>query len=421
MGRRFSIRVGGAFAFVGAVVGCAAINLYMLIFSRILLGFGVGFTSQSISLYLSEIAPAKYRGAVFSFHNISHTGAMLLANLVNYGSQKIEGGWGWRISLGTAAIPAAFLAAGSLFIPDTPVSIIQRGGDLHEASRLLQRIRGTTNVGEELDQLITAASKAPATVSPCLGPLRTIVQRNYRPQLVMSLALPIFRTLIGNNMVGFYAPVMFRTIGLGESASLLSAVVMRLTSVASSLVAIPLIDMLGRRVFFFAGGLELLLSLLTAGGIMAKQLGDQGAMSSGYARLMLALFCLFVSGFSWSWGSLTTLVMSEIFPLEIRSAGRSIGVAVEFLCNAVMAQGMLFALCNLKWVIFFFFGGWVFVMTLFVYLFLPETKGLKLEEMDRVWEEHWYWKRFVEKGGEDQRLLGDNSLFINASHRLTCS
>ncbi|KAK8957992.1 Hexose carrier protein HEX6 [Platanthera zijinensis] len=406
-GRRFSIRVGGAFAFVGAIIGGSAINLYMLIFSRILQGFGAGFTSQSISLYLSEIAPAKYRGAVFSFHSISYTGAMLLASLVNYGSQKIPAGWGWRISLGTAAIPATFLAAGSVFIPDTPVSIIQRGGDVREASQLLQRIRGTADVGQELDQLIAAASKAPTTVSPVLGTLRTIVRRNYRPQLVMSLALPIFRTLIGNNMVGFYAPVMFRTIGLGESASLLSAVVMRLTSMASSLVAIPLIDMLGRRVFFFAGGLELLVSLLTAGGIMAAQLGDHGAMSGGYASFMLALFCLFVSGFTWSWGSLTTLVTSEISPLEIRSAGRSVVVAVGFLCNAVMAQGMLLILCNLKWGIFFFFGGWVFVMTLFVLLFLPETKGLKLEEMGRVWEEHWYWKRFllIREGGEDQRLL----------------
>ncbi|KAK8957993.1 Hexose carrier protein HEX6 [Platanthera zijinensis] len=401
-GRRFSMRVGGVFVFAGAIIGGAAINFYMLIFSRILLGFGVGFTNQSISLYLSEMAPAKYRGAIFNFHDICLTGAILSANLVNYGSQKIPAGWGWRISLGVAALPAAFLAVGSLFIPETPTSLIQRGFDVHQVSRLLQRIRGTADVGEELDQLIVAATDAPTSVTTGLRPLRRITGRKYRPQLVMSLALPIFQQLVGINMVGFYAPVMFRTVGMKESASLLSAVVMRVTATATNLVATPLVDMVGRRVFFLVGGLELFLSLVAAGGVMAAKLGDHGNMSGEYARVLLALFCLFISGFAWSWGPLPMLVTSEIVPLEIRSAGRSIGVAAGFLFTAMMAQGMLFILCHLKWGIFFFFGGWVFVMTLFVFFFLPETKGLKLEEMERVWKGHWYWKRFVEEEEEEE-------------------
>lgn len=397
-GRRFSMRVGGAFVFAGAIISGAAINFSMLIFSRILLGFGVGFTNQSVSLYLSEMAPAKYRGAIFNFHDVCLTGAILSANLVNYGSQKIKAGWGWRISLGLAALPAAFLAAGSLFIPDTPTSLIQRGRDIHEVSQLLQKIRGVgVDVGEELDQLIMAAADAqPTSVSASLLPLRRIIRRKYRPQLVMSLALPIFQQMVGINMVGFYAPVMFRTMGMEESASLLSAVVMRITATASNLVATPLVDMVGRRMFFLVGGLELFLSLVAAGWVMAAQLGDHGYMSGEYARLLLALFCLFISGFAWSWGPLPMLVTSEIFPLEIRSAGRSIGVAAGFLFTAMMAQGMLFLLCQLKWGIFFFFAGWVFFMTLFIFFFLPETKGLKLEEMGRVWKAHWYWRRFVE-------------------------
>ncbi|PKU66034.1 hexose carrier protein HEX6 [Dendrobium catenatum] len=410
-GRLFSMRVGGAFVFTGAAIGGAAINVYMLILSRILLGFGVGFTIQSVSVYLSETAPARYRGAIFNIYDICLTTAVLIANIVNYGSQKIEAGWGWRISLGAAALPAAFLSVGAFFIPETPTSIIQRGGDINEASKVLQRLRGTSNVGKELEQLIAAAAEAPTSTTTGLRPLLRIFRRNYRPQLVIGISLPIFQQLAGINLIGVYAPVMFRTIGLKESASLLSALVTRLTATASNLVATPLIDRLGRRNFFFIGGLELFVSLVTAGSIMATHLGDHGTMQSQYAQILLFVFCVFISGFSWSWGPLPILVPSEIFPLEVRSAGRSIGVALGLLFTAAMSQMMLFLLCYLKWGIFFFFGGWMFLITMFVFFFLPETKGLKLEEMDQLWKQHWYWKKFVNDEPENERLLSGAASF----------
>lgn len=150
------------------------------------------------------------------------------------------------------------------------------------------------------------------------------------------------------------------------------------------------------------------LSQVIVGGLLAALLGDQGTVSKGYSYLLLVLICVYVAGFGWSWGPLGWLVPSEIFPLEIRSAGQSITVATNFVFTFIIAQTFLAMLCHLKAGIFFFFGGWVVVMTVFVYYFLPETKNLPIEKVERVWREHWFWKRVVgEDDEEEERKVGD--------------
>ncbi|KAJ6316040.1 hypothetical protein OIU78_019341 [Salix suchowensis] len=183
----------------------------------------------------------------------------------------------------------------------------------------------------------------------------------------MAIAIPFFQQVTGINVIAFYAPILFRTTGLGESASLMSSVVTGI----------------------------MFLSQIMVGGIMASQLGDHGGIGKGYSYVVLILICIYVAGFSWSWGPLGWLVPSEIFPLEIRSAGQSIVVAVSFLFTFIVAQTFLAMLCHFKSGIFFFFGGWVVVMTAFVYYLLPETKNTPIEKMDRVWREIGFWNKFV--------------------------
>ncbi|KAA8539775.1 hypothetical protein F0562_026467 [Nyssa sinensis] len=395
-GRRPTILAGGAAFLAGAALGGAAFNVYMLIFGRVLLGVGVGFTNQSVPLYLSEMAPFRYRGAISNGFQFCVGIGALSANLINYGTEKIKGGWGWRISLAMAAVPASILILGALFLPETPNSLIQRSNDHHKAKMMLQRVRGTEDVQAELDDLIKASSIS-KTVN---HPFMKIMERKYRPQLVMAIAIPFFQQVTGINVIAFYAPILFRTIGLGESASLMSAVVTGVVGTGSTFISMLIVDKLGRRVLFTVGGIQMLVSLLMIGGIMEAQLGDHGGMSKGYALLVLILICIYVTGFGWSWGPLGWLVPSEIFPLEIRSAGQSITVAVSFLFTFVVAQTFLAMLCHFKFGIFFFFGGWVAVMTVFVYLLLPETKNMPIEQMDIVWTEHWFWKRIVKEKHE---------------------
>ncbi|KAJ4837877.1 hypothetical protein Tsubulata_022927, partial [Turnera subulata] len=391
-GRKPSILAGGAAFLSGAALNGAAYNIYMLIFGRVLLGVGVGFANQSVPLYLSEMAPPRHRGAINNGFQLCVAIGVLSANFINFGTEKIRGGWGWRISLAMAAVPASILTVGSFFLPETPNSLIQRHNDPAKAKDMLQRIRGTDNVQAELHDLIRASSASKSTKYP----FANIIQRKYRPQLVMAIAIPFFQQVTGINVISFYSPILFRTIGLSESVSLImAALITGVVGIASTFISMLVVDRLGRRPMFLFGGVQMFVPQILIGGVMAAELGDHGSISKGYAYLVLVLIGIYVSGFAWSWGPLGWLVPSEIFPLEIRSAGQSIVVAVGFLFTFAVAQTFLSMLCHFKSGIFFFFGGWVAVMTAFVYYLLPETKNVPIELMDRVWGEHWFWKRIV--------------------------
>lgn len=394
-GRKPTILCGGATFLAGAVLGGAAVNVYMLIFGRVLLGIGVGFAIQAVPLYLSEMAPPTYRGAINNSFQLTIGIGILIANLINYGTEKIKGGWGWRVSLALAVVPATILTLGAIFLPETPNSLIQLGGsneeDYGKAKRMLQRVRGTEDVDEEFHDLIKASNVAKAIKHP----FKNIIQRRYRPQLVMAIAIPFFQQVTGINVIAFYAPVLFRTIGLGVSASLMSAVVTGAVGICTTFLSMVIVDKVGRRVLLIQGGICMLAMQIVVGSIVGAKLGDQGGLSKGYAFAVLLLICTYVAGFGLSWGPLGWLIPSEIFPMEIRSAGQSITVAVNFLFTFLVGQLFLTMLCHLKSGLFFFFGAWVAVMTVFVYLLLPETKNVPIEQMELVWKKHWFWKKIV--------------------------
>lgn len=149
--------------------------------------------TQSVPLYLSEMAPAKYRGAFSNGFQLSIGIGALCANMINYGTEKIRGGWGWRISLAMAAVPAAILVVGTLFLPETPNSLIQHGGDknIARAESTLRKVRGIDNVEKELDDLIAASKASEETAD--YNQFWRILERKYRPQFVMSIAIPFFQ------------------------------------------------------------------------------------------------------------------------------------------------------------------------------------------------------------------------------------
>ncbi|KAG4155342.1 hypothetical protein ERO13_D03G106300v2 [Gossypium hirsutum] len=390
-GRKASMLVAGVAVLIGSALGGAASNLYMLVFGRLFLGIGLGFGNQSIPLYISEMALPKHRGAMNIIFDTGVGIGVLIANIINFCTEKIDGGWGWRISLSMAAVPASILTIGAIILPDTPNSLIQKDNNLEKATRVLQRIRGTNDVQRELDDLLKASSISKTTKDP----FKKILQRKYRPQLVMAAAIPFFAQMTGINVITFYAPILFRTIGLRESSSLLSAVVIRCFNVGCTFISMFVVDKQGRRVLFMLGGIQMLATQVTIGGFMTALLGDHGGLSKASAYVVLVLICIYISGFGLSWGPLGWLVPSEIYPLEIRSAGQSITVAVSFFFCFLIGQTFLAMLCHMKAGIFFFFGGWVALMTLFIYFFLPETKNIPIEKVEQLWKEHWFWKRFV--------------------------
>ncbi|KAG8082162.1 hypothetical protein GUJ93_ZPchr0014g47163 [Zizania palustris] len=141
--------------------------------------------------------------------------------------------------------------------------------------------------------------------------------------------------------------------------------------------------------------------------IMAEHLGKHHAaatMARGYAFGLLALMCLYTASFGMSWGPLKWVVPSEIYPVEIRSAGQATTISIALILSFAQTQVFISLLCVMKYAIFLFYAGWVLVMTVFIALLLPETKGVPLEAMRSVWAKHWYWSRFVRDNKLDAQV-----------------
>lgn len=397
LGRRLTMLIAGFFFIIGVALNAAAQDLAMLILGRILLGCGVGFANQAVPLFLSEIAPTQIRGGLNILFQLNVTIGILFASLVNYGTNKIEGGWGWRLSLGLAGIPAGLLTLGALIVTDTPNSLIERGR-LEEGKEVLRRIRGTDNIEPEFLELVEASRVAKLVQHP----FRNLLQRKNRPQLVIAVALQVFQQFTGINAIMFYAPVLFNTLGFGGNASLYSAVITGAVNVLSTVVSIYSVDKVGRRLLLLEAGVQMFFSQVIIAIILGLKVEDHANnLSHGYAIFVVILVCTFVSSFAWSWGPLGWLIPSETFPLETRSAGQSVTVCINMLFTFVIGQAFLSMLCHFKYGIFLFFSGWVLVMSLFVVFLLPETKNIPIEEMtERVWKRHWFWKRYMQDDGD---------------------
>jgi hypothetical protein len=204
------------------------------------------------------MAPYKYRGALNIGFQLSITIGILIAQVLNYFFAKIKGGWGWRLSLGGAMVPALIITIGSLVLPDTPNSMIERG-QRDEAREKLKRIRGVDDVDEEFNDLVVA-SEASQLVE---NPWRNLLKRKYRPHLSMAILIPFFQQLTGINVIMFYAPVLFNTIGFGSNASLMSAVITGIVNVGATMVSIYGVDKWGRRFLFLQGGTQMLICQVT--------------------------------------------------------------------------------------------------------------------------------------------------------------
>ncbi|RVX08519.1 Sugar transport protein 1 [Vitis vinifera] len=353
-GRKLSMLFGGLLFCAGAIINGAAKAVWMLIVGRILLGFGIGFANQV------KLLPSYWRSPQHWLPIIHHYWYSC-GQYIELLLCKDQGGWGWRLSLGGAVVPALIITVGSLVLPDTPNSMIERGQ--HEGAKTkLRRIRGVDDVEEEFNDLVVA-SEASKLVE---HPWRNLFQRKYRPHLTMAILIPFFQQLTGINVIMFYAPVLFKTIGFADDASLMSAVITGGVNVLATIVSIYGVDKWGRRFLFLEGGTQMLICQIivaTCIGVKFGVDGEPGALPKWYAIVVVLFICVYVSGFAWSWGPLGWLVPSEIFPLEIRSAAQSVNVSVNMFFTFIIAQIFLNMLCHMKFGLFLFFAFFVVVMS----------------------------------------------------------
>ncbi|KAL6218802.1 hypothetical protein ACLB2K_012011 [Fragaria x ananassa] len=364
--------VAGVVFLLGAILTGVANSIVLLIIGRLLfgVGVGVGFANQAIPVYLSEMAPAEIRGALNIGFSMAITIGILVANLVNYCTSKIKGGYGWRVSLALAAVPALMMTAGAIFLPDTPNSILERGHP-QKAKKMLQKLRGTDNVDEEFQDLIEA-SEASKRMEHAW---KNITFLRYRPQLVICILIPFFQQLTGINIIMFYAPVLFKTLGMGDDASLISAVITGCVNVLATLISVLTVDRFGRRVLFLEGGVQMIICQIGVAVIIGLKYGVSGvgSISKGEADIVLIFICIYVMGFAWSWGALGCFSIHAL-PHEVWSLH--------------------------------FFAAFVTLMSLFIAFFMPETKNVPIEEINTVWKAHWFWGKYI-----------PDDAVINGTHR----
>ncbi|KAJ8751103.1 hypothetical protein K2173_016284 [Erythroxylum novogranatense] len=229
--------VGAAGFFVGAIVNAFALNIPMLIIGRCLLGVGIGFGNQVVPLYLLEMSPPNVRGAVNQLFQLTTCLGILIANFVNFGTEKLHP-WGWRLFLGLATVPATVIMfVGGIFLPGTPNSLVERGR-IEEGRKVLQKVRGTRKVDAEINDLIEASNAARAIKHP----FTNLLKKKNRPWLVIgALGIPAFQQLTDNNSILLY---------MHQSSSR--------ALVIGALISMSLVDKFGRRAFFLEAGAEMI-------------------------------------------------------------------------------------------------------------------------------------------------------------------
>ncbi|KAF8749583.1 hypothetical protein HU200_012598 [Digitaria exilis] len=400
VGRQAVMLIGGILFLIGSVINAAAVSIAMLIIGQMLLGFGVGFTTQAAPLYIAETSPARWRGAfTMGYHIFVCTGSVV-ATVVNYLTNPIPD-WGWRISLGIAAVPASIVTVGALFVTDSPSSLVFRG-KMDKARTSLQSIRGSgVNIEAELKDMVSTVEAASRNEE---GAFKRLRSKGYRPCSVMMVAIPVFFQLTGMVVVFVFAPVLFRTVGFNSQKAILGSAIIYLVTLFAVVISTFVVDRFGRRFLFLVGGISMMLFQVLVSWILAEHLGKHNAvtMTRNYAVAVLVLMCLYTFSLGLSWDSLKWVILSEIHPMDTRSVGQAVSMSISFVISFVQAQVFTTLLCHLKFGIFVFFAGWVLAMTAFIAIFLPETKGVPLEAMQVVWAQHWYWRRFVVQDAKNE-------------------
>lgn len=389
-GRTRTMLIAGLFYIAGTAMGSAAQNLGMLLTGRIFLGCGLGFANQAVPLYLSEIAPPKSRGGLNYLFVVYVTIGIFSGNIVNYITSNIHP-WGWRLSLAIAGVPSIILTVSGLILVETPASLIQRGY-YDQAKAVLRRVRGFDDIDTEYEDIL----KASEVSTGARNQFRTLLKRGNRPQLVMAFAFPFFQQVAGNDAILFYGPFLFKTAGFGDKAALYSAVITGATGFLAACVAVFLVDKVGRKKLLLSSAVVMISAMVVMTAIFAAGLpGNTQTLPRAEGIVEVVMVCLFVIAFSGSLGPLAWLIPSEIFPLEIRSAGLSFTVFINMLFKFLIAQTFLSMLCAFKYGTFLFFGGWGLVMSVFVVLLVPETKGIPIDDMTEVWRSHWFWSKVI--------------------------
>jgi SP family xylose:H+ symportor-like MFS transporter len=347
---------------------------------RLFGGMGIGLASMLAPMYIAEIAPPSKRGALVTYQQIAIVSGITVSYFVNYFIKKFGGdgdpNWvhveGWRWMLACCAIPAGLFVLLLFFVPETPRGLMLKG-KREKALEVLNKLASKEEAGIVVSE-IDASLKETAGHLFSYGGL----------VIVVGVLLSAFQQLVGINAVLYYGPQMFANMGFTGDASFAQTVIMGIVMVVFTLIATVTVDKWGRKPLLILGAIIMAVSMIALGFMFYV-----GSMGLG----ALVVVCIYIAGFSLSWGPVVWVMLAEIFPNRIRDKAMAIAVAAQWFMNWVVSvtfnimdgSSALNAAFNHGFA-YWLYGGFSVLAALFVWKFVPESKGVKLEAMKKLWK-----------------------------------
>ena len=367
-GRKFTLLFIGVLYVVSAL-GCGFANgVEMFIVARVLGGIGIGISTVAAPLYISEIAPPAYRGRLAGMFQFNIVFGIVIAFLSNAVIAHFGGENAWRWMLGIAAVPSVIYASMCFGLPESPRWLLSRKGDRAAGLKVLRLIEPElpqAQLDAHADELIAAAKSEKASAS-------TFWTWRLRVPICLAFFVAFFNQLSGINAVLYFAPRIFEMTGLGEKAALLQSVGIGITNLVFTFVGLWLIDRLGRRTLLFIGSFGYIASLgLTSWAFFTQH----------YAIVPVCIFS-FIAAHAVGQGAVIWVLISEIFPNRHRAEGQALGSFTHWMFAALLTSffpKMVTAFA--PGYVFAFFAFMMVTQLIWVKCYVPETKGISLEEM----------------------------------------
>jgi sugar porter (SP) family MFS transporter len=368
-GRRPTLIAIGLLYCISAVWSALAGEVHMFIIARLLGGLGIGMSTVVAPMFISEIAPPRYRGLLagsFQFNIVFGICVAYLSNALLAGN----GPNSWRWMLGVAAFPSLLYTLATVFIPESPRwLLIKRANKTAGLSvlRLIQPHANPQQLDSEADEILAAATRQ--------GVSQPFWSKSLRRPILLAFLVAFFNQFSGINAILYFAPRIFEMAGLTRQAALLQSVGIGITVAIFTFVGISLIDQIGRRSLLLIGALGYIASL----GLISWAF-----FTDHYSIIPFGIFA-FIAAHAVGQGTVIWVLIAEVFPTEQRAAGQAFGSSTHWIFAAIITT--LFPLAASQVVpgyIFLFFCGMMVLELVWVATTVPETKGIPLEQMQRV-------------------------------------
>ncbi len=370
LGRRIMLLYISSIFVFGTFLSALAPNVEILLIGRFFIGLAIGMGSYTAPLYIAESAPQHKRGELVSLNQLMITVGIMCSYFISYSFSGTVGAWRWMFAIGL--VPASMLGIGFLFLPESPRWLVKQNRR-QEAAKILSFLRGASNVDAELDSITNSLQERQAK-------FKDLFSAWARPVLFLGVALAFFQQTTGINAIIYYSPRVFQMAGFYDaSSSILATAGVGVLNVLSTIFAIKVVDRLGRRPLMFIGLTGMGASLF----IISYVFHDPSNTSVLRWATVGSVFSYIVC-FAFSMGALMWLMLSEIFPLEIRGVAMSLAVASCWFFNLSVSTTFL-TLVKMIGIsnTFSLYGAMCVIGLVFGYLFVPETKGVSLEEIEK--------------------------------------